>query len=89
MDADDDIHKANAITVWIVDLEEDDHKNELGEWTWNNRPRRKLAVIKDCTSNLKGIYIAVKACLPADKCICEIRGSLLVPAPPIDNMPAD
>ena len=84
---DNDAHEGNAITVWIADPEEDDHANESGEWTWNNRLRRKLAVIKD--RSLEGIYTVVKAFLPADKCICEIRGFLLDPAPPTDDVPAD
>ena len=87
IDTDNDAHEGNAIAVWIVDPEEDDYKNESGEWTYNNRPRRKLAVIKD--RSLEGIYTVVKAFLPADKCICEIRGSLLDSAPPTDDMPAD
>ena len=79
-DTDDDVHEGNAIAVWIADPEEDDHKNESEEWTWNNRLRRKLAGIKD--PSLEGIYTADKAFLPADKCIYKIRGSLLDPAPP-------
>ena len=86
-DMDDDAHEGNAIAVWIADPEEHNHKNELGEWTWNNRLRRKLAMIKD--RSLEGIYTAVKAFLPTDKYIHEIQGSLLDPAPPTDDVPAD
>ena len=61
-DMDNDAHEGNTITVWIADPEEDDHKNESGEWTWNNRLRQKLAVIKDrslegFTQQLKYFYL--------------------------------
>ena len=32
-DTDDDIYEGNVIAVWIADSEEDNHKNESGEWT--------------------------------------------------------
>ena len=68
-----DAHPGNAVAIWIADPCDGTHKIG-GQWIWDNRGRRKLAVIEDRT--VEGIWQAAKDYIPDGRSIREILGAL-------------
>ena len=72
-DAEADVMQEDAVAFWIADPLIPGHKNP-GGFTWNDKSRRKLAVIHNRT--LVGIWDAIQQYIPDGRTVREIQGGM-------------
>lgn len=70
----DSRHAKNAVLLWLVDPLVAAHRNNMLEFLWDSKQRRKLGILQ--TRDLEGIWQIAKQYIPAGRTIREIQGAL-------------